>query len=87
MPSGLPDCFLKLIFEDNTYIKDQKKLLAKYPDNNWNYIIKDKRFEENIKEKRNMNYTYNCLFEILKIYASLLEYFIKKSIEKVKYLG
>ena len=74
MPSGLPDCFLKLIFEDYIYIKDQKKLIAKYPDNNWNYIKKDKRFDENIKEKRNMNYTYNCLFEILKIYISLLEY-------------
>ena len=87
MPSGLPDCFLKLIFEDYIYIKDQKKLIAKYPDNNWNYIKKDKRFDENIKEKRNMNYTYNCLFEILKIYISLLEYFISTKMEKIKYLG
>ena len=87
MPSGLPDCFLQFIFEDYIYIKDKKGLMAKYPENNWNYIKKDKRLEENIKEIGNMKFTYKCLFKILKLYTSILEYFVNKKKEKINYLG
>ena len=43
MPSGLPDCFLQLIFDDDyTYINDNKNLIIKSRENNWNIINKDK---------------------------------------------
>ena len=42
MPSGLPDCFVQLIFKDNF----DDELISKYTMNNWNYINTDIQFNK-----------------------------------------
>ena len=37
MPSGLPDCFLQLIFNETF----EDELISKYTMNNWNYLNSD----------------------------------------------
>ena len=84
MPSGLPDSFLKLIFKDFENIKDHNNLIIKSLDN-WNFINKDKIFEEDFKDNKYMESCFIYLFETLKIYAKLLKYYIDKNREKIKY--
>ena len=83
MPSGLPDCFLKLIFDDYNYIIDDKNLIIKHPDNNWNLINKNKILDENWKESEYINISYKYFFKSLKIYTQLLNYFIEKNKDKI----
>ena len=83
MPSGLPDSFLQLIFKDYVYINDEKKLMDRYPENNWNYIKNNQEFHENFQEIKNRDSTYRYLLKILKIYISLLNYFIDRKRKKI----
>ena len=83
MPSGLPNCFLELIFDNYYLIQDNKRLLIKSPDNFWNLINKDKRFEDNFKEVAYMDICYIHIFKTLKLYARLLNYFIEKNKERI----
>ena len=53
MPSGLPDCFLQLIFPDYDKINDNNHLMRKSIDN-WNIINKEKIIEENFKDINKM---------------------------------
>ena len=85
MPSGLPDCFLELIFNNYDKIDDDKNLITKSRKNNWNLIIKDKFFEENFKENKYMEKCYIYIFECLKLYCRLLNFFIQKNKEKINY--
>ena len=90
MPSGLPDSFLKLIFDkDDLSIIDTKRIIGKY-ENNWNYIKKDKIIEDDYKiikettpiEKTNMD---NLYIKTLKLYAQLLNFFIGKKRKDINY--
>ena len=83
MPSGLPDCFLKLIFDDYNYIIDDKNLIIKHPDNNWNLVNINKILDENWKESEYINISYKYIFKSLKIYTQLLNYFIEKNKDKI----
>ena len=87
MPSGLPDCFLQLIFKDYIFITDEKRLISRYPESNWNYIEKDERFKEYLNEIKDRAFLCECLFKLLKIYISLLSYFIENKKEKTNYYG
>ena len=86
MPSGLPDCFLQLIFNDYDCIRDYNNLIVKSP-MNWNIINKDKNFNENFNNKEYMESCYVYLFETLKIYSKLLSYSINKNRERIIYKG
>ena len=84
MPSGLPDCFLQLIFPDYDKINDNNNLMRKSIDN-WNIINKEKIIEKNFKDINKMKLCYISLFEALKIYAQLLKFYIDKNREKIIY--
>ena len=83
MPSGLPDCFLKLIFNDYNYIIDDKHLIIKHPENNWNAINRNKLLDEYWNESEYINKCYKYLFKSLKLYTQLLNYFIEKNKDKI----
>ena len=83
MPSGLPDCFLELIFDDYANIKDDKKIIISSIVNNWNLINKDKKFKETFKENERMDKCFKALFKTLKLYTELLQFFIEKNREKI----
>ena len=100
MPSGLPDCFVQLIFKENF----DDDLISKYTKNNWNYINTDIQFnnlnivEENINNKEENNKGYNkktfedfekyslqYMLKTLKLYAKLLYFYIEKDREEIIY--
>ena len=83
MPSGLPDCFLKLIFDNYGYIIDDKNLIIKSFENNWNLIDKNKISYENLNANKNIEVCFKYLFKTLKLYTKLLIYFIEKNKEKI----
>ena len=83
MPSGLPDLFLQKLFNDYDKIIDDMNLIIKSPDNNWNIIDNNIKFNENWNEPENILSCYEYLFETLKIYTKLLNYFIEKNREKI----
>ena len=84
MPTGLPDCFLQLIFKEYSHIKDYNNLIVKSI-HNWNMINKDKILEESFKEINYIKSCCICLFETLKIYTKLLLFHIDKNRKKIKY--
>jgi len=100
MPSGLPDCFLQLIFKNNF----DDELISKYTMNNWNYFNTDINFEEleikeekqePIKEDNKTNkqitfedfekYCMEYMLKALKLYAKLLYYYIEKDRNEIIY--
>ena len=83
MPSGLPDSFLKLIFDDYDQFEDDKFFIEKSKENEWNIIKTDKYFYENFKEIKKFEDCYNNLLKALKIYTQLLNFFIKKNRKKI----
>ena len=85
MPSGLPDCFLQLIFNDYSDIKYDTNIITKSKNNNWNIIIKDKNFYENFKEFKDIKSCYESLFKTLQLYTILLNEFIETNKSKINY--
>ena len=85
MPSGLPDSFLILIIENYASIFDDQNLITKK--NNWNIINENKIFDENWNDRENIKIYYKCLFKTLELYTKLLNYFIEKNREQIKYRG
>ena len=83
MPSGLPDSFLKLIFDDYDQIEDDKFFIEKSKENDWTIIKTDKYFYENFKEIKKFEDCYNNFLKALKIYTQLLNFFIKKNRKKI----
>ena len=100
MPSGLPDCFLQLIFKNNF----EDELISKYTMNNWNYFNTDINFnelkikeekEEPIKKDNKTNkqktfedfekYCMEYMLKALKLYAKLLYYYIEKDRNEIIY--
>ena len=99
MPSGLPDCFVQLIFKENF----DDNLIGKYTMNNWNYFNSDINFkdlgniemENQIKEENKKNkeknfeefekYSMKYFLKALKLYAKLLYYYIEKERNKINY--
>ena len=100
MPSGLPDCFLQLIFNQNF----EDELISKYTMNNWNYFNSDINFDkleikeekqEQIKEDKITNkqitfedfekYCMEYMLKALKLYAKLLYYYIEKDRNEIIY--
>ena len=84
LPSGLPDPFLQLIFNDYINIKDNNNLIMKSIDN-WNIINKNKITEENFKEKKYLKSCYITFFKTLEIYTKFLKSLIDKKREKIIY--
>ena len=83
MPSGLPDSFLELIFENYDRIDDYKFFITRSIENNWTIIKRDKFFYDNFKENK---FSEDCninLLKALKIYTELLNYFIEKNRKKI----
>ena len=86
MPSGLPDCFLNLIFDDYFNIKYDNKMITKSKNNyNWNLIMNNKRFYENFKLKKDIQSCYEYIFKALKLYTILLNFFIEKNKYNINY--
>ena len=86
MPSGLPDCFLNLVFDDYFNIKYNNQIITKSKANyNWKLIIKDKIFYENFKLKKNIQSCYVYFFKLLKLYTILLNIFIGKNKYKMNF--
>ena len=85
MQLELPDCFLQLIFDNYTHIYDDKNIIIKCPINNWNVVNKDKKFEENFKENKYMDICYKYIYETLKLYAELSNFFIEENKEKINF--
>ena len=85
MPSGLPDCFLQLIFKNYLYIHDDKHIIIKSLNNNWNIINKNNYFEDNFKENEYMDICYKYIYKTLKLYVKLLIFFIEENKEKINY--
>ena len=83
MPSGLPNSFLKLVFEDFSSIEDNKGFIVKSIEDNWKIIKKDKYFYENFKVNQDINDCCRILFRTLKIYTKLLNFFINKNRKKI----
>ena len=83
MPSGLPDSFLILIIENYASIFDDQNLITKK--NNWNIINENKIFDENWNDRENIKIYYKCLFKTLELYTKLLNYFIEKNRDQIKY--
>ena len=63
MPSGLPDCFLQLIFNETF----EDELISKYTMNNWNYLNSD-IFDE-LKKKEDNNQNNQIAFEVFEKYC------------------
>ena len=91
MPSGLPDCFLQLIFNETF----EDELISKYTMNNWNYLNSDIFDELKKKEDNNQNnqiafevfekYCMKYMLKALKLYAKLLYYYIEKDRNEIIY--
>ena len=85
MPSGLPDCFLQLIFKNYLDIYDDKHIIIKSLNNNWNIINKNNYFENNFKEIKCMEKCFEFVYKTLKLYVKLLIFFIEENKEKINY--
>ena len=85
MPSGLPDCFLQLIFKNYNNIYDERNIIIKSKTNNWNIINKNKKFEENFKDNQLMELCYIYIYKTLGLYVKLLNFFIEENKEKINY--
>ena len=83
MPSGLPDCFLELIFDNYNEIKYDRKLIVKSKIDNWNIINNKKQFDEIFKENKSIEICCKYIFKTLKLYAIILNYFINKNRKRV----
>ena len=85
MPSGLPNTFLNLLFEDYNKIIDEENLISenKEDNSNWKIIDKEKKIKVNLEEFKNNEACNICLFKALKYYTMILIYFIEKNREKV----
>ena len=87
MPSGLPDCFLEIIFKEYAYIKDKRHFIVKSIDNNWNIIKNDLYFKENLKEIKYSKEFFEYLYRSLKLYTNIINYFIDKNRKKILFKG
>ena len=83
MPSGLPDSFLELIFDDYALIDDYQSFIATKKENDWTMINKDGYFYQNFKENKFFEDSYVILVKTLKIYTELLIYFIENHRTKI----
>ena len=84
LPSGLPNSFLELLFEDYNTIIDEDNLISENKEDNSNWKIIDKVDLDNFKDDEACNI---CLFYALKYYTMILIYFIEKNRENVNNSG
>ena len=83
MPSGLPESFLKLIFDDYDDIEDDKFFIESSQENDWTIIKRNKFFYAYFKEIKYLEDCYKNLLKVLKIYTELLKNFIEKNRKKI----
>ena len=83
MPSGLPESFLKLIFDDYDNIEDDKFFIESSQENDWAIIKRNKFFYAYFKEIKYLEDCYKNLLKVLKIYTELLKNFIAKNRKKI----
>ena len=87
LPSGAPDCLLKLIFDNYYSFKDENRYLAKSKIDNWRIINNKRKFKENFKENKNIEICYEYIFKTLKIYTIILYFKIKKKQKNINRKG
>ena len=86
MPSGLPDSFLNILFDDyNKLLFDNKNTIIKSKENNWNIINENKKYDKKWNEIEYIEKIYEYLYKLLIIYTKLLNYVINKNKYKINY--
>ena len=83
LPSGLPDRFVKIIFNENF----NHNLISKNLMNNWNYINTDNIFDNNksVTEEKFEKYYITYMLKILGLYCKLLYTFIIQKRNEIIY--